>query len=106
MINGVTKLIMTKADVLTGLKTFKVAVAYKIKGVETDEVPYEFNEHLEPIYMEMDGWEQDLSNITKYKDLPVQLKNYIKFIEAETGVPVWIVSVGPDRNATIKRDII
>ena len=104
MINGVTKLIMTKADVLSGLKTFKVAVGYKIKGKETTEVPYEFNEHLKPVYQDFEGWNDDLSNIQLYKDLPVQLKNYIEFIEKETGVPVWIVSLGPDREATIIRD--
>ncbi len=104
MINGVTKLIMTKADVLSGLKIFKVAVGYKVKGKMTTQVPYEFNEHLEPVYQGFEGWNDNLASIRSYKDLPAQLKNYIEFIEKETGVPVWIVSLGPDREATIIRD--
>lgn len=104
MINGVTKLIMTKADVLSGLKTFKVAVGYNIKGKETVEVPYEFNEHLEPVYKDFEAWDEDLSSIKSYEDLPGQLKKYIEFIEKETGVPVWIISLGPDRDATIIRN--
>jgi len=104
MINGVTKLIMTKADVLSGMKHFKVAVAYEIKGKQTTEVPYEYNEHLKPVYRSFEGWSEDLSDITDFNDLPEQLKVYIRFIEEETGVPVWIISLGPDRDATIIRD--
>jgi adenylosuccinate synthase len=104
MINGVTKLIMTKADVLSGLKNFKVAVAYKVKDKETTTVPYEFNEHLKPIYKDFEGWSEDLSEVKSYNKLPIQLKNYIEFIEKETGVPVWIISLGPDRDATIIRE--
>lgn len=104
MINGVTKLIMTKADVLSGLKNFKVAIAYKIKDKESTTVPYEFNEHLKPVYKNFEAWDEDLSEVKSYDKLPVQLKNYIEFIEKETGVPVWIVSLGPDRDATIIRE--
>jgi adenylosuccinate synthase len=104
MINGVTKLIMTKADVLSGMKKFKVATAYKINNEITTEVPYEFNENLEPVYTEFEGWDDDLTKTTSYDKLPAALKNYIEFIEKETGVPVWIVSVGPDRGETIFRN--
>ncbi len=104
MINGVTKLIMTKADVLSGLKSFKVAIGYKVKGKETTKVPYEFNEHIKPVYKNFEGWSEDLSKVKSYNKLPLQLKNYIEFIEKETGVPVWIVSLGPDRDATIIRE--
>ncbi|RLD65156.1 MAG: adenylosuccinate synthase, partial [Bacteroidetes bacterium] len=102
MINGVTKLIMTKADVLTGLEKFKVATAYKINGKLTTEVPYEFNDKLVPVYKEFEGWDEDLTNLS-FDNLPATLKTYIQFIEKETGVPVWIVSVGPDRDETIFR---
>ncbi len=102
MINGVTKLIMTKADVLTGLKKFKVATAYKIDGKLTTEVPFEFSENLEPFYEEFEGWDENLTGLS-FVELPDNLKSYIQFIEKETGVPIWIVSVGPDRDETIFR---
>lgn len=103
MINGVTKLVMTKADVLTGLKKFKVATAYKIDDKLTTEVPFEINNRLEPVYREFDGWDADLANLNSFDELPQELKAYVQFIEEETGVPVWIVSVGPDRDETIFR---
>jgi len=104
MINGVTKLIMTKADVLAGLKKFKVATAYKIDDKLTTEVPFEFNDNLVPVYKEFEGWEQDIEKVGSYDKLPEELKKYIQFIEKETGIPVWIVSVGPDRKETIIRE--
>ncbi|OQY02526.1 MAG: adenylosuccinate synthase [Bacteroidetes bacterium 4572_117] len=103
MINGVTKLIMTKADVLSGLKKFKVATAYKINDKVTTEVPFEINDNLEPVYKEFAGWDEDITNVKSFEKLPEELKTYIKFVEEETGVPVWIVSVGPDRDETIVR---
>lgn len=104
MLNGVTNLIMTKPDVLSGLPSFKVAVAYKIDGIRTDEVPYVFTEKVEPIYKEFKGWNTDISKIKSFDSLPVELKEYIGFIEKETGVPVSIISVGPDRDETILRN--
>ncbi len=104
MINGVTKLIMTKADVLSGLKKFKVATAYNINNELTTEVPFEFNDNLEPVYKEFAGWDVAIENVHSFNELPKELKTYIQFIEEETGVPVWIVSVGPDRKETIFRN--
>ncbi len=103
MINGVTELIMTKADVLDNFKTIKVAVAYKVNGTEQDYFPYEINNNIEPVYREFKGWQCDITNKNSENDLPVELLDYVKFIENETGVPVKIVSVGPDRAATIIR---
>lgn len=103
MLNGITKLFMTKADVLSGFETIKICTAYKINGKITKEVPYIQDESVEPVYIEMPGWREDLSKITDYELLPSQLKNIISFIEKETGVPVSIVSVGPDRKETIFR---
>ncbi len=104
MINGVTQLIMMKADVMNEFETIKVAMAYDIDGVETDRFPYETNEdNIKPIYKEMKGWNCDLTGITEYDKLPVELQDYVKFIETETGVPVKIVSIGPDRSETIIR---
>lgn len=103
MINGVNGLIMMKADVLNDFETLKVAVAYKINGVETTEFPYESNEPIEPVYREFKGWKCDINSIRNYDAFPQELKTYIEFIEAQTGVPVRIVSVGPDREETILR---
>jgi len=103
MINGVTDLIMTKADVLSGLKNYKVATAYEYKGKKTEKVPFEFSEDIKPIYSEFTGWDDDLTNVSSYEKFPKELKDYISFIEKETNVPVSIVSVGPDRKQTIIR---
>ncbi|MBQ7622528.1 MAG: adenylosuccinate synthetase, partial [Bacteroidales bacterium] len=103
MMNGVTELIMMKSDVLDSFKTIKVARAYRIGGREYDYFPFEGDEGLEPVYQEFPGWECDIRNIRKFEDFPAALKNYISFIESETGCPVRIVSVGPDRAETVIR---
>ncbi|MDD4150894.1 MAG: adenylosuccinate synthase, partial [Bacteroidales bacterium] len=102
MLNGVTKLIITKADVLSGFDTIKVAVGYKINGEVIDYMPYEMTDELEPIYEELPGWKSDITNCKKIEDLPVELRNYIKYLEVQTGVKVKYLSVGPDRTQTIK----
>lgn len=103
MINGVTDLIMMKADVLDKFETIKVCVAYNINGKEVTEFPYELNDNVVPVYKELPGWNQDLTNVTSEDDFPEALKAYIKFLEVETGVPITIVSVGPNRQQTIVR---
>jgi len=103
MINGVTELIMTKADVLDSFDTIKVAVAYKVNGQVVNEFPYDIEQHIEPVYKEFKGWKTDITKITNERDLPEQLAAYIAFIERETGIPVKMVSVGPDRQAMIER---
>lgn len=103
MINGVTDLIMMKADVLDQFETIKACVAYEMNGETTTEFPYELNEKTVPVYKELPGWNQDLTHVTSESDFPEALKAYIKFIEDETGVPVTIVSVGPNRQQTIVR---
>lgn len=103
MLNGVTKLIMTKADVLDTFDTIKVAVAYKVAGKETQHLPYDIEEPIEPIYKDFKGWNTPIVNFTKESELPKELMEYVHFIERETGVPISIVSVGPNRNATINR---
>lgn len=103
MLNGVTALIMMKSDVLNGFDTVKVAVAYKTPDGETPTVPYELDGQLEPVYREFPGWSEDLSKIRRWEDLPRSFREYVEFIEAECGVPVKIISVGPDREETILR---
>lgn len=103
MLNGVTELIMTKADVLDTFETVKVATAYRVNGEITTTMPYEVDAPIEPIYKEFSGWKTDITGLRKESELPEKLKQYIKFIETETGVPITIVSVGPNRDATIIR---
>lgn len=103
MINGVTELIMMKADVLNDFQELKIAVAYRVGGVETTEFPYESCEEIVPIYKTFKGWNCDINSIRSYAEFPAELKEYVEFIERETGVPIKIVSVGPDREETILR---
>lgn len=105
MLNGVTGFIMTKADVLDSFDAIKVAVGYKVRGEVVDHIPYEIDEPIEPVYKEFKGWKSDISKSKSYDELPAELKAYIKFIEEETGVPIKVVSVGPDREATIVRSL-
>lgn len=103
-INGITELAMMKSDVLSGFKTLKVAVKYNYKGKEISHLPYNIEpENVKPIYKEVKGWKEDITNIKDYNKLPETLKNYIKMIEDYVEVPVKIVSVGPDRTQTIFR---
>lgn len=103
MMNGVTQLIMMKADVLNDFPTLKVAVAYRVNGKETTELPFETNDEIVPVYREFKGWQCNINDVRTYDEFPAELKAYIEFIEQETGVPVKIVSVGPDREATVLR---
>ena len=103
MINGVTQLIMMKSDVLDTFDTIKACVAYKIDGVETSEFPFEINDNVEPIYVELPGWKTDMTKVKSEDEFPEEYNAYLSFLEEELGVPVKIVSVGPDREQTIVR---
>ena len=103
MVDGVTGLIMMKSDVMDDFDTVKVATAYKINGEVVDYFPYEVTDDLEPVYTEFKGWKTPISGIRKYEDFPAEFKTYVEFIEKETGVPIKIISVGPDRQETIIR---
>ncbi|MDD2280275.1 MAG: adenylosuccinate synthetase, partial [Bacteroidales bacterium] len=105
MINGVEQLIMMKADVLDTFDTIKVAVAYKMNGVETHQVPFDTFATVEPVYKEFKGWKRDLTKITTESDLPFEFMTYVRFIEKEVGVPINIISLGPDREQTIMRTV-
>lgn len=102
MIDGVTELIMMKADVLDTFDTIKVAVGYKVNGKKSDRVPYDTYAIIEPVYKEFKGWKCDLTGVRKREELPANFLKYIAFIEKELGVPVKMVSLGPDRKQTIK----
>ncbi|MDR1344522.1 MAG: adenylosuccinate synthase [Tannerellaceae bacterium] len=103
MINGVTKLIMMKSDVLDAFDVIKVCVAYRIDGRETDAFPYEAGDGVEPIYAELPGWMASMTSIRSEDEFPEEFNAYLAFLEEELGVPVTIVSVGPDREQTIVR---
>jgi adenylosuccinate synthase len=104
MINGVTQLLMMKADVLSIFPIIRICTKYKLQdGTITEFLPYELvNEKITPVYAEMEGWRMPLSGITE-KNIPVQLSRYISFLEKELAVPITLISTGPDRTQTIYR---
>lgn len=103
MINGVTQLIMMKSDVLDSFETIKACVAYKRGNEEITEFPYEIDETIEPVYVELPGWNVDMTKMTSEDEFPEEFNSYIAFLEEELQVPIKIVSVGPDRDQTIVR---
>ena len=105
MVDGVTKLIMMKSDVLDTFATIKACVAYRVNGVETTELPYSLESGIEPVYVELPGWQQDMTGVKSEGEFPQAFNDYIAFLERELGVPIAIVSVGPDREQTIERNI-
>ena len=104
MINGVTHLILMKSDVLDEFPTIKACVAYKKNGETITHFPYDI-EDVEPVYTELPGWQCVMTKFTKEEELPAAFVDYIKFLEKELGVPVKYVSIGPDREQTITRNI-
>jgi adenylosuccinate synthase len=104
MINGITRLFMTKADVLSGFKTIKICTSYNVEGKDCVEIPFNIDSIIKPVYTELPGWNDNISGIKEFSNLPDSLKNFIKFIENQTGVPITMVSVGPDRKETIFRN--
>lgn len=103
-VNGVTQLMMMKADVLSGFKTLKVCTAYNYKGKEIKHLPYNIeSKSVSPVYTDFKGWAEDLTSMDSAETLPESLINYIEFLEDELQIPIKIVSVGPDRKQTIFR---
>lgn len=107
MINGVTQLLMMKADVLNIFSTIKVCTKYQLKdGTLTDTLPYEFvNQKITPVYTELKGWNTALSGISD-KSMPFELSQYIDFLEEELKVPITLISTGPDRTQTVYRHAV
>ncbi|MCR5571294.1 MAG: adenylosuccinate synthase [Bacteroidales bacterium] len=102
--NGVTELIMMKPDVMDDFETIKVAVSYKRHGEDLDYFPYDADDSIQPVYKEFRGWKTALGGIRAWEDFPQAFKDYVAFIEAETGCPVKTISVGPDRSEIVFRD--
>ena len=103
MISGVTDLIMMKSDCLDSFETIKVCTSYKVDGTETEQVPFDTYANVEPVYTEFKGWNTDLTGCRTEDELPEAFRNYIAFMEDYLGVPIRIISLGPDRDATIMR---
>ncbi|MDO5523789.1 MAG: adenylosuccinate synthase [Bacteroidia bacterium] len=104
MLNGVTKLVMMKSDVLDTFETIKACVAYNINGEETEDLPYDISENIEPVFVELPGWKTDMTEMQSEDEFPEEFNNYLSFLEEELGVPIAIVSVGPNRAQTILRE--
>lgn len=99
-LNGIDKIALTKLDVLTGLEKIKVCVAYKVNGRLTEEFT-PFLENVSPIYEEIDGWNEDISGVKSFSELPSEAKNYVKLIEDISGCKVFFIGVGPGRKDVI-----
>lgn len=104
-VNGLTDLVMTKLDVLTGIAKIPVCVAYDVDGVRYDEMPNDQTafHHAKPIYEEFDGWTEDISDVRTFEDLPENARKYVLALEAISGCRISSIGVGPGREATIQR---
>ncbi len=102
-LNGLCGLVITKLDVLTGIPKLKIGLSYSCRGTSLDHVPAELDrlESCEPVFEEFSGWDEDITKVRRWDDLPQNTKKYLKAIEEISGVPVQIISVGPERDATI-----
>ncbi len=102
-LNGLTGLAITKLDVLTSLNPVKICVAYDLDGERLETMPPTIQEleRCRPVFEELPGWPEDLRKVRRFEDLPADTRNYLKRLEELAGVPIQIVSVGPDREETI-----
>lgn len=103
MIDGVTQLIMMKSDVLDTFETIKACVAYEIDGKETKDFPFEINDNVKPVYIELPGWKTKMTKMQSENEFPEEFNAYLTFLEEYLDVNIKIVSVGPDREQTIIR---
>jgi adenylosuccinate synthase len=104
LLNGVTRLVITKVDVLNHFDTIQACVAYRIGGEETGRMPFNLQEtDVEPVYRSFPGWNCSLEGMEHFEQLPANLKRYLEFLESELGVPVDMISSGPEREQLIRR---
>ncbi|MBP6965198.1 MAG: adenylosuccinate synthase [Armatimonadetes bacterium] len=105
MVNGMTSLSLTLLDVLGGLETLKICKAYRCDGIETANLPGDWDSIGEcvPVYDEVPGWQEEISDVRRFEDLPANAQAYVKHVEKLVGVPVEYISVGPERSQTIVR---
>lgn len=104
-VNGLTQIALTKLDILNGFETLKVCVGYKYKGQTLENFPMDVNiiGDLEPIYVDLPGWEEDISSVREYDKLPLNAQKYVEFIEEQAGVKISIIGLGPERDQAILR---
>lgn len=106
MLNGVTQLVITKIDVLNIFEKIYAANAYQFEGQITDQLPYDLCDYeIEPQYEAFPGWQQSLDAIEEYEDLPVEARNYLKALETKLGVPITMISTGPERHKLIVKSV-
>ena len=102
MINGVTQLVMTKADVLDAMDTLEVCSSYKINGIETNQIPFQMmRANIEPVYKKFTGWKTDITSIKNFNNLPGEMNTYINYINETLGVPIKFISNGPGSDQII-----
>ncbi|GGD02458.1 adenylosuccinate synthase [Pontibacillus salipaludis] len=101
-VSGITALSLNSIDVLTGIDTLKICVAYQYKGERLEEYPANLNilADCEPVYEEMPGWTEDITSVKNFEDLPTNAQHYVNRVSELTGIPLNVFSVGPDRNQT------
>lgn len=104
MIDGVTDLMLMKIDVMDNFESIKICTHYDINGTKTQQLPYNLEEKITPVFKEYKGWQQNVTKVKRFEDLPQQMQDYISSIEEMTGLPVTMVSVSPDREDTIVRN--
>ena len=104
-LNGINSMALMKLDVLSGLKTIKVCIAYHLNGRRIQEYPLSLDQlnQCQAVYKEFPGWKQDIRKIVSFEDLPEEARSYVHFIEKELKIPIEIISVGPNREEVIKR---
>ncbi|MCU0822584.1 MAG: adenylosuccinate synthase [Spirochaetes bacterium] len=102
-INGLTSIVLTKLDVLTGFPKIKVSTGYRLNGKIMEYFPSANLEKVKPVYEELNGWDEDITACRKFKKLPKNAKKYIEFLEENIGLKASLISVGPERENTIKR---
>jgi adenylosuccinate synthase len=105
-INGISEFTLTKLDILSGLKSIRLCTAYQFEGGQVEDLPLGPGDltPFEPVYEELEGWDEDLTSTRNWKDLPQPARKYLTRIEELTGIPIRIVSVGPERNQVIIRE--
>ncbi len=105
MVNGATELSMMKSDVLDKFETIRVCTHYIINGEKLDYFPYDITDsEITPVYEDIKGWNSDLTKLSTYDDAPSELKEYVLYLENKLGIPISVVSVGPDRKQTLENN--
>ena len=101
-VNGLTGLALTKIDVLTGMEEIRLCTGYRLGARELDVPPYDELEQVTPVYQSIPGWDEPIGGCRHLEDLPEAARRYIHTIESAVGCPIWLVSVGADREQTIE----